>query len=128
MYSDELWKEGKKHVPGFIGVFAIDDLPKFTTTPKIPFRFIVNTHTRNLPGEHWIAVSCEDSHIALLFDPLGFYYPHQLMHYLTKICTKIYFNKIQYQHPKSRICGQLCLEFLKSLKNLSLSEKVFLMR
>ena len=34
----------------FIGVFARDEIPtKFTT----PCCFVVNTHPRSLPGQHW---------------------------------------------------------------------------
>ena len=127
MFSDELLQVGKRIIPGFIGVFPADELPNFNHEPETPYRFIVNTQSSNLPGEHWIAVSCEDHGIALIFDPLGFYYPPTLINFLSKKYPKIYFNKIQYQHPETRLCGQLCIEFLKSLKNLTISEKVSLM-
>lgn len=129
MYSNELAQAGQRHVPGFIGVFAADELPSIMCNRSFipPFSFIVNTQAGNLPGEHWIAVSCEPKRVALVFDPLGNYYPPFLIHYLAKRFTKIYFNKIQYQNPSSRVCGQLCLQFLKSLRNLKLPEKISLM-
>lgn len=130
MFSDELNTLGRKHVPSFIGVFACNELKNMIHhNRQTPYSFIVNTQTNNLPGEHWIAVSCENNGVTLIFDPLGFYYPPPLIHYLVaKKFRKIYFNRIQYQHPNSRICGQLCLEFLISLKGLSLAQKVSLMR
>ena len=127
MFSNELMREGKRHIRGFLGVFAANELPVKKTHLK-PFSFTVNTQPANLPGEHWIAVSCETRGIALLFDPLATFYPSSLIQHLNRMgFTKIYFNKIQYQDPSSQICGQLCLEFLKTLENLSLAEKVSLM-
>jgi hypothetical protein len=38
----------------FQGVYAIDSLPKFEHS--YPAAFIINTHPKNKPGEHWKAV------------------------------------------------------------------------
>lgn len=117
-------KEGVKNVDGFIGVYALNYLPIFLSKPSIPTRFIVNTQTYNLPGEHWLAVSFEENGIILAFDPMGFYYPLYLVTYLQKHSQRIYYNRKQYQLPGTIVCGEICLRFLKSLKNKTLTEKV----
>ena len=42
----------------FCGVLACDELPmeKWKVRPAM---FIVNTHPKNMPGEHWLAVTLE---------------------------------------------------------------------
>ena len=132
MYSSEIMRQGKKYVEGFIGVFALDTLPEFFySRPTIPYRFIVNTQTKNLPGEHWLAISYEKNGVILAFDPMGFYYPLFLVTYLKKGSGgrhRIYFNSHPYQVPGTTICGELCLLFLRTLKNRSLTEKINMMK
>lgn len=116
MYSNAIEKIARKKlkIRGFRGVFPLDALPQdlcIRTAP--PYRFIVNTHTNNLPGEHWLAVSYEKGNHILVFDPLGFYYPPKLIKYLAKFKRKLVFNKVPYQSANSRQCGQWCLRWLK---------------
>ena len=70
MHTRELLILGEKHVPNFNGVFALDKLP-----PKLVAlaNRIVNTHTHNLPGEHWLAVSYLTGGLVYTFDPFGIY-------------------------------------------------------
>ena len=67
MYTHELIKLGEKYVPHFLGVYPLDKLP---SAIRAPSNFIVNTHTHNLPGEHWLAVSYQKGGIVYAFDPL----------------------------------------------------------
>ena len=120
MYSDEIAKMAKKHrIRGFKGVFSLDNLPhdlRGRTTP--PYRFVVNTHTANLPGEHWLAVSYEKGGHIFVFDPMGIFYPPKLVKYLAKFKKKLVFNKIPYQSPTSKQCGQWCLRWLIFCNNI----------
>lgn len=112
MYTNQLVEHAKSmKINNFIGVFALDKLPKHTLPP--PSRFIVNSNTHNLPGEHWIAVSYENGGIVRAFDPLGVYYPTKLVHYLANSSRQIVFNRTMYQNPLTRTCGQHCLLWLK---------------
>ena len=43
-----------KDQKGFLGCFASDDLPSFPK--KLPASLIINTHKKNQPGEHWLAI------------------------------------------------------------------------
>ena len=125
MFSSEIEREARLTVPGFIGVFPLDHLPQFyTSRPKVPYRFIVNTQTVNLPGEHWLGISYEENGIVLAFDPLGFYYPSSLVEYLLNTSRKVYFNYHQYQKPGTTVCGQMCVAFLKSLKCMSVNDMI----
>lgn len=113
MYTDELIREGRKKVINFIGVFPLDKLPEHIS--HIPCRFIVNTHTKNLPGQHWIAVSYESGGIVYAFDPLGCFYPSKLSNYLAQSGNRrVVFNRIMYQNPFEKNCGQHCLNWLRS--------------
>jgi hypothetical protein len=109
MYTDQLKKYGENHFKNFLGVFPLDKLPA-----KISYgdKFIVNTDTSNLPGEHWLAVSYRKPGIVYAFDPLGVYYPTKLINFLCHHAVCVRVNHIMYQHPLSNTCGQHCLLFL----------------
>jgi hypothetical protein len=51
-------------------VNATDSLPKFVHS--YPAAFIINTHPKNKPGEHWIAVYFYANLKAVYFDSYGF--------------------------------------------------------
>jgi len=110
MYTDQLVHYGRKLVKNFIGVFPLNKLPKAIRPTS---RFIVNTDTDNLPGTHWIAVSYEQGGIALVFDPLGLFYPYKLANYLANHARIVFFNYHMYQSPTEENCGQHCIAWLK---------------
>ena len=115
MYTEELNRVGRKHVSGFIGVYALDQLPSKNLLQPPPSRFIVNTDTKNLPGEHWIAVSYEIGGVVYAFDPLGTFYPLVLCNYLKGLsCRRVVFNTTMYQNPMLATCGTHCLRWLMS--------------
>lgn len=119
MYSKDIVKMAKKlKIKGFAGVFSLDRLPR-SWSHRPPYRFIVNTHTSNLPGEHWIAVSFESNGKIYAFDPMGFYYPSKLVQYLSqfKKHRPIIFNRFPFQKPSSKKCGQFCLSWLRRINN-----------
>jgi hypothetical protein len=112
MYTSELNKLGKQHIPGFIGAFPLDKLPLHICTP--PSSYIVNTDTHNLSGHHWIAISYEKSGIVRAFDPLGIFYPQLLTEKLHKFPhKKIIYNRLMHQNPLLKTCGLHCLNYLK---------------
>lgn len=112
MYTDQLEKYAKQYkIKDFMGVFPLDKLPKHLHEP--PARFIINTDTHNLPGKHWIAVSYENKGIVYAFDPLGLMYPLKLVNYLTRYGSTTRFNRVMYQNPTKKTCGQHCLQWLK---------------
>lgn len=115
MYSNEIVKIARKlKIKNFIGVFPLNQLPP-PSSYRRPFCFIVNTDTANLPGKHWIAVSFAKNGIVRAFDPLGVYYPAMLCDYLARSNRRVSFNHVMYQDPTSRLCGQHCLRWLRSI-------------
>jgi len=111
MYTNQLNKLGKEHIPGFLGAFPLDKLPSYTNTLS---SFIVNTDTHNLRGQHWIAVSYEKMGIVRAFDPLGVYYPQLLIEKLHQFPNrKVKYNRVMYQNPLTETCGLHCLKYLK---------------
>lgn len=111
MRTDELWRLGDRYVPNFKGVYPLNKLPGGL---KPSVNFIVNTHTHNLPGEHWIAVSYKRGGIVYAFDPFGKYYPHLLRSYLHQLkpllCVK--YNADQFQEFYETSCGHYCIAWL----------------
>lgn len=112
MHTHELLKLGNRYVPHFVGVFPLDKLPAGLRPPS---NLIVNTHTHNLPGEHWLAVSYQKGGLVFAFDPFGIYYPHMLKIYLNKLRRRtmpVRYNKICFQDIHEKTCGLYCLAWL----------------
>ena len=93
----------------FRGVYSLDRLPDFLQ----PGAYVVNSHTSNLPGEHWIAIDVRPN-IIRVFDPLGMYYPPALVTKLERMITPVEYNDIMYQNPLTMLCGNYCIEWLVS--------------
>lgn len=100
----------------FHGVMACDELPT-STLRKFPALFIVNTHPRHMPGEHWLALCLNDENTGEFFDSYGNppdyeLFPRSIHYFLTKNCCKIKYNPVQVQNFTSVCCGQHCVFFL----------------
>jgi len=70
--TGDICKEIKKDIYGkriFKGVFPRDKLPFIHTYPA---SLIVNTHTSEYPGEHWLAIFFDKSKHCEFFDSFGF--------------------------------------------------------
>ena len=110
MYADEINEIANTLLhKSFGGTYALDCLPQHI--PKNS-SIIVNTHTKGLPGEHWIAVY-RRGQLYKVFDPLGFYYPSKLMAYLHER-GRVEYNDVHYQPPDSTLCGHYCLLWLSN--------------
>lgn len=110
----------------FIGVFAIDDLPQHISC--LPVLMIINTHTKNLPGEHWKAVFISKEGFAEVFDSLALPISSSLMNWLKRFSRKWITSHISIQHPLSATCGAYVLYFiLQRLKHNSMNSllKIF---
>ena len=100
----------------FKGVLACDELPD-DKLHSFPALYIVNTHPRNKPGEHWLALyMCADK-TGEFFDSYGNppdydYFPDSIITFLQKNCDRIVYNKRQVQDQLSATCGQHCVFYL----------------
>lgn len=104
-------KQWMRHDPTFIGVYPLNKIPHLRSGMK---SFIINTHTDNLPGQHWIAVrSMWDR--AWIFDPMAAHPPPPaLCHHLLVYCniSFLYVSKVAAQPPSTQTCGHHCVYFL----------------
>lgn len=110
--TDTLWEMGNRYVPNFVGVHPLNKLPKALRAPS---NFIVNTHTHNLPGEHWLAVSYKKGGFVFAFDPFGVYYPYLLRNYLHRLkeaSLKVHYSTDQFQEYYEMTCGLYCIAWL----------------
>ena len=94
----------------FNGIYSIDALPDFV--PHRPFLIIVNTHTHNLPGEHWICILIDKDKNAELFDSLALPVSNILIRWLNLFSIKWKKNSQSFQHPLSSTCGAFVLFFV----------------
>ena len=122
MRTDELWQLGERYVPNFVGVYPLDKLPRRLEAPA---NLIINTHTHNLPGEHWLAVSYQRGGLIYAFDSFGFYYPLILRNYLqrlrarTRSTCQVHYSDQPLQHYKEMTCGLYCVAWLICINSSS---------
>ena len=94
----------------FNGIYSIDNLPDFI--PCRPYLIIVNTHTHNLPGEHWLCIHIDKDKNGELFDSLALPVSDILIRWLNKFTRKWKSNVRSFQHPLSPTCGSFVLYFI----------------
>lgn len=99
-----------RYDPVFIGVYPRNMLPVLSADCS----FILNTHSSNLPGQHWIAVRIAINE-AWIFDPLAFPPDTYLCNHLMKQCNNIHVTHIPTQPRNTQTCGQHCVYFLYTL-------------
>ena len=100
---------------GFLGCFACNDLPPFPK--KFPVSMIINTHRKNQPGEHWLALVLTKSK-CLYFDSFGVGITEEtIVSYLQQKYEKVTVNNECIQHFNSTSCGLFCIAFIKHVKS-----------
>ena len=107
----------------FYGIYPIDKLPDFI--PHLPIFIIINTHTHNLPGEHWKCVFIDENKRGEVFDPLAYPMSNILIRWMNRFCRRWKVNRKSYQQPMTATCGAFVLYYLltrlnsRSLENVS---------
>ena len=106
-----------KNQKGFLGCFAYNDLPPI---PKIlPASMIINTHRKNQPGEHWLALVLTKTK-CFYFDSFGApILEEMIVSYLQQKYKKVTVNNECIQHFTSASCGLFCIAFIKYVKTKS---------
>lgn len=100
----------------FKGVFAADMLPMTFQKPAI---FIVNTDTKDKPGEHWISIYFSNGGVCEYFDSFGMP-PIVCEHikFIKEHANKLLYNPMSIQSLDTSVCGQYCVMFAcHKLKN-----------
>lgn len=105
------------HLPEFQGVLACDQLRSLSPTLQLPAYFIVNTHPAHMPGEHWLALTLEENGEAAFFDSYGFppnfsHYPSNILRFLKKRSSRVWYHDRQLQDTLSTTCGQHCVYYI----------------
>lgn len=94
----------------FDGVYSIDELPE--AVHQRPFFMIVNTHSHNLPGEHWKVVFIDEKKNGEVFDPLALPTSTLLSRWMNRFTRKWLVNDLTVQHPLSSTCGAHVLFYI----------------
>ena len=110
-----------KDQKGFLGCFACNDLPPI---PKIlPASMIINTHRKNQPGEHWLALVLTKTK-CFYFDSFGApILEEMIVSYLQLKYKKVTVNNECIQHFTSASCGLFCIAFVKNVNSKFSFEK-----
>lgn len=95
-----------KGVPGFLGVFAWDNIP---TKIHVPSSCVFNTDPSNKPGKHWIAVIVLSNRIEY-FDATG--RSPIITDIFRKMDKPVLYNNHRIQSPHSIACGYFCCDFV----------------
>ena len=118
LYAGEIQKFGIKNIPLFVGVFALDQLPRRKL--RAPFCLVLNVQRSNLPGLHWIAVWVDGDgsdtvpRRGEIFDPLGMPPPMYAYKWLAEeqgVRGKVTRSYRMAQHPRSSVCGHFALYY-----------------
>jgi len=103
----------RMHIPYFRGVFMRNALP--ISGIRRNESGIVNLDNATGPGTHWVAYAKRDNHV-IYFDSFGnLQPPKELVRYFGNGVTKIEYNRTSYQTYNQSNCGQLCLQFLRTV-------------
>jgi len=103
----------RMHVPYFRGVFMRNALP--ISGARRNESGIVNLDDARGSGTHWVAYAKRGNHV-IYFDSFGnLRPPKELVRYFGNGVTKIEYNRTPYQTYNQSICGQLCLQFLRTV-------------
>lgn len=106
----------RMRIPFFRGVFMRDTLP-VTSGIHRNESGIVNLDDDSGPGTHWVAYAKRDDHV-VYFDSFGnLRPPNELVQYFGRGVRRIEYNHAPKQTFDQKICGQLCLQFLRTLDN-----------
>ena len=92
----------------FLGVFALDQLPKLT---QFPCCFVANTDPISLPGTHWVAFYYDSPTSLEFFDSYG-QTPHEYKFPISKKISSLTCNSYPIQSLVSTVCGQFCIFYL----------------
>ena len=94
----------------FGGVFPLDMLPEQL---KSGMCYVVNTDPKNLPGEHWLLLSCMESTVSHYFDSFGRPPTHvNIIRSMLSQSEKILYMDVSIQSEITSTCAYHCLFIL----------------
>ena len=102
-----------RHVPQYLGCFAIDQLPKRL---KAGDSLVVNQDRAKGEGTHWMAVANKHGMTAI-FDPFGGPCDPRLIALGSASVGKTFANTLQYQPASSSACGALSAYFIDCIQH-----------
>ena len=79
----------------------------------LPASYVINTGTKNGPGEHWVAFYISQRGHCDYFESSGSPPPSPILRWIEKRSTSVSYNTLWLQGPTSDVCGQYCVYFLR---------------
>ncbi len=108
----DAWAE--KHVPGFAGVYARDQLPELSTPGA---SYVINldpSYSQN--GTHWTCARVlRDAPNVVFFDPFGIRPPPDVTARAWRVGRGALFSDVAQQRLDEKNCGPRCLAVLERL-------------
>lgn len=112
-YTNDELDERLRHVPQYLGCFAIDQLPKRL---KAGESLIVNQDIADGGGTHWMAVANKHG-LTAIFDPFGGPTDPRIIALGRASVGLTYANTLQYQPATSHACGALSAYFIDRIQH-----------
>ncbi len=109
MLGPEIY-DSLKELSSFRNVYARDQLPKITSFPA---SLVINTHTSDGPGEHWVAVFINENGFGEYFDSYGIQPLYkEFIEFLDNNCSLGWcYSTVMLQGLTSMTCGHYCILF-----------------
>ena len=114
MWSSEI-NEHMKDEEEFIGCFPYDKLPQIKDKKK-NFSLIINTGDSQSLGEHWLALKVNNQK-CFYFDSFGLPIINDMIKAFLRKYEKCFYSKVCVQDINSKVCGNLCIMFIKTVNN-----------
>ena len=103
---------------GWLGFYARDELPYLQHTAR-PFALVFNTHSKDKPGQHWLAIYTSSSSPTEFFDSFGI--PPSFY----GLSNSFIHTSSSFQLFTSDLCGNYALYFIfMRSRNITFSEIV----
>lgn len=106
---DRILRRNKTTRKIYRGCFPADMIPRFR---QFPSAAVVNMDDSTLPGSHWVALYAPDKYRIFYFDSLGGDIPWLVQSYMRKNFHTVTQQFMQYQHPKTNVCGHYAIYFV----------------
>ncbi len=109
----EALMEGEPH---FVGVYALDEIPRVLGSRKVPVKMIVNLDPGELKGSHWVALYRNPQGDGFYFDTFGLPPPPPIAWWFSQHTNHWRGLDRQIQSVNDKVsCGYICMRFLKEL-------------
>ena len=110
---ERVMQSDSKVAPGFLGVYARDEIKEMIVPDRRPISMIVNTDPGSKPGMHWVCMYLDSANEGPYFDSYGRMPSHDDFYsFMSRNGARWVVNNRSLQHRSSDSCGRYCAYYL----------------